>query len=96
MALVGKAGGGGGGGDRLAGFEQAAGVADPVGDLQRVWWKADPLAEQAGEMELVNAGSRGELVEADVALWLVGQVLTGLSERPVVAEAEWRSRQAGR
>jgi hypothetical protein len=33
VALVGEAGGGGGRGDRLAGFEQAAGVVNTVGDL---------------------------------------------------------------
>lgn len=37
VALVGEAGGGGGFSDRLASFEQAAGFADAVGDLE---WRA--------------------------------------------------------
>ena len=40
VTLVGEAEAGGGGdvGDRLAGFEQSAGFADAVGDLESVGW----------------------------------------------------------
>jgi hypothetical protein len=48
VTLVGEAGGGGGLGDRLAGFEQAAGNADPVRELQRMGWQAGTLTEEAG------------------------------------------------
>lgn len=46
VTLVGKAGGGGLG-DRRAGFEQAAGGANAVGDLQRVGWQPGSLAPVA-------------------------------------------------
>lgn len=36
VTLVGEAGSGGDVGDRLAGFEQSAGFADAVGDLESV------------------------------------------------------------
>ena len=52
VALVGEATGGGGLGDRLAGFEQAAGAADPVRELQRMGWQAGALAEEPDEAEL--------------------------------------------
>jgi hypothetical protein len=38
VTLVSEAGGGGDVGDRLAGFEQSAGLADAVGDLQGMRW----------------------------------------------------------
>ena len=38
VTLIGEAGGGGDIGDRLAGFEQSAGFADAVGDLESVGW----------------------------------------------------------
>jgi hypothetical protein len=38
VTLIGEAGGGGDIGDRLAGFEQLAGLADTVRELQRVGW----------------------------------------------------------
>ena len=38
VTLIGEAGGGGDIGDRLAGFEQSAGLADTVRKLQRVGW----------------------------------------------------------
>jgi hypothetical protein len=65
VALVGEAGGDGGRGDRLAGFEQTAGGADAVGDLQGVRREADPFAEEADETELADAGDSGELIEAE-------------------------------
>ena len=75
VALVGEAGGDGGLGDRLAGFEQAAGAADPVRELQRMGWQAGALADEADEAELADPGGRGELVEADVAGEVVAEVL---------------------
>jgi len=63
VALVGEATGGGGLDDRLAGFEQAAGAADPVRELQRMGWQAGVLAEEADEAELANPCGGGELVE---------------------------------
>lgn len=36
VALIRETGGGGGLGDRVAGFEEASGAADAVGDLQGV------------------------------------------------------------
>ena len=93
VALVGEAGGGGGRGDRLAGFEQAAGGTDAVGDLQRVGRQSGPLAEQPDQAELADAGFSGELFEADVALRPIAQVVAGQAQRPVVAGTERRSRR---
>ncbi len=75
VALVGEAGGGGGLGDRLAGFEHAAGAADPVRELQRMGWQAGALADEADEAELADPGGDGELVEADVALGPIREVV---------------------
>jgi hypothetical protein len=64
VALVGEAAGGGDLGDRLAGFEQAAGAADPLRELQRMGRQTGVLAEEADEAELADPGCGGELVEA--------------------------------
>jgi hypothetical protein len=88
VALVGEAGGGGGRGDRLTGFEEAAGSADAVGEVEGVGWEADAFAEEVNEPELADAGGSGELVEADVSLGAVGEVVAGRAERPVVTGAE--------
>src|SRR3954463_9412963 len=74
MALVGEPGGRRGRGDRLARPEQAARHADAVGDGERVRRPSRPLAEQADQAELADAGGRRELVESDVALRIHGQV----------------------
>src|SRR3954451_12933821 len=55
VALVGEARGGGGGGNGFPGFEQAAGGADAVRDLQRVWRQAGALAHEPDEPELADA-----------------------------------------
>ena len=73
VALVGEPGRSRGLGDRLAGFEQAAGEADAVRELQRVGRQTGALAEQADEAELADTGRGGEFVEADVALGLVAR-----------------------
>ncbi len=92
VALVGEAAGGGGLGDRLAGFEQAPGAADPVRELQRMGRQTGVLAEEADEAELADPGGSGELFEADVAFGLVGEEIPGQAQRLVVAGAERRSR----
>jgi hypothetical protein len=96
VTLVGEASGGGGLGDPSAGFEQAPGGANAVGDLQGVGRQAGALAEEAGEAELADAGGSSELVEAHVALGPIAQVVAGHAERPVVARAERRPRCAHR
>jgi hypothetical protein len=95
VALVGEAAGGGGLGDRLAGFEQAAGGADPVRELQRMGRQTGVLAEEADEAELADPGGGGELVEADVAFGLVGEEVPGQAQRLVAAGAKRRSSWAG-
>jgi hypothetical protein len=75
VALVGEAGRCGGRRDRLAGFEESAGGANSVSELERVGWEACAVADEANEPELPDAGGGGELVEADVSLGLVGEVL---------------------
>ena len=84
VTLVGEARGGGGLGDRRAGLEHAAGGSDAVSDLQRVWWEAGALAEEANEAELPDARDGGELIESDVALGLVGEIVEGEAERALV------------
>jgi PhnB protein len=96
VALISEAGSSGGRGYRLAGFEQAAGSSDAVGQLQGVGWEADAIPEKPNEPELADAGGSGELVEADVSLRPVGEVVARQAERPVVAGAQRRSRPAGR
>jgi PhnB protein len=94
VTLVGEAGGGGRFGDRLAGFEQAAGHANPVRELQRMGWQAGALAEKADETELADPGRGGQLIEADIAPGMVGQIVARPAYRLVVGGAERRSPRA--
>jgi hypothetical protein len=89
VALVGEAGGGFG--DRLASFEQAAGFANGVGDLECVGWPSGPISKQADEAEFADPGCGGELVETDVALGPITEVVEGQAQGPVVAGSERRS-----
>ena len=61
-------------------------------------WGGRPVrcAEEPDEAELADAGDRGELVEADVALGAVAEVVEGQAQRAVVAEAERRPARGGR
>jgi hypothetical protein len=45
--------------------------------MQRVRWQTCPLAEEADEAELADAGGRGELLEPDVAFGPVTEIVTG-------------------
>jgi hypothetical protein len=74
VAVIGEPGRSRGRGDRLAGFDQAAGEADTVRELQRVGGQTGARANQADEAELADARRGGEFVQADVALGLVSEI----------------------
>ena len=73
MAVIGEPGRSSGRGDRLAGFDQAAGEADTVRELQRVGGQTGARANQADEAELADTCRGGEFVQADIAFGLVSE-----------------------
>src|SRR4051794_33647756 len=96
MALVDEPGGRRRGGDRLARLQQPPRLAHTVGDLQRMGRKSGPLAHEPDEPELPDPGDGGELLQADVALRMLGQVVARRANRGVVAAAQRRTLPAYR
>lgn len=92
VALVGEACCGGGRGDRFSLLEQSTRLADAVGDLELVGSKSYSLAEDADEAELANPGGVSELVEADVAREVFGEIFERLAQRAVVVLCGWSLR----
>ena len=85
VALVREPGGSGDGRNWRTGFEQSAGLADAVREEQCVGRQSGAFAKQSDHAELPDASDRGELIQADVAAIVLGEIATCQSQRAVVS-----------